>query len=137
MKTGRLDFIQVLLASLLLLISMGTAAQASTWQVTMGSDDLFHPDILTIAVGDSITWTNADEDNHTSTSGPPDCTPDGLWDSGDVVPGASFTLGFGTAGVFQYYCTHHCMFGMVGTITVEELTPDSQTTWGHIKAVYR
>jgi plastocyanin len=119
------------------LVLFSGLARATTWEVQMGTDDRFHPDALTIAVGDSVFWRNVDTDDHTSTSGTPDCTPDGLWDSGDVLPGQTWGLRFESLGTFQYLCLHHCPFGMVGTVTVQEETPADATSWADIKALFR
>ncbi len=137
MKIARLGFVHVFCLSLVLLVTVGSLAHGTTWQVTMGDDDRFHPDILTVAVGDSINWTNEDSDDHTSTSGPSDCTADGIWDSGDVGPGLSWARPFTVAGTFPYFCMHHCPFGMYATVIVENPTPTTQATWGQVKAVYR
>jgi plastocyanin len=111
-------------------------APAATWEVVMGSDDLFHPELLTIALGDSVYWTNEDLDNHTATSGS-SCTPDGRFDSGDVGPGQSWGYLFDEVGTFPYYCLYHCVMGMVGTITVQEGTATDERTWGSVKSLYR
>ena len=73
---------------------------------------LFSPAILTVAQGDTVTWTNDHTVNHTATS------DDGLeWDSGVLTPGQSFSYTFTTAGAFPYHCAIHP--SMTGTITVE------------------
>lgn len=66
---------------------------------------------LTIAVGDTIRWTNADSAPHTSTG------RNSEWDSGTMPQGSAFSETFNTAGSFEYYCTIHP--SMVGTITVQ------------------
>jgi plastocyanin len=66
---------------------------------------------LTIAVGDTIRWTNADSAPHTSTG------RNREWDSGTLSQGSAFSETFSTAGSFEYYCEIHP--SMVGTITVQ------------------
>ena len=60
--------------------------------------------------------------NHSSTSGTPG-VPNGLWDSGILSQGATFTHTFNTVGSFPYYCTPHgqCC-GMTGMVTVTNPT---------------
>jgi len=69
----------------------------------------FTPKEVTIKVGERVRWTNLESGpiRHTSTSGAPGAA-DGLWDSGTLSPGASFTTEpFEEPGEFVYYCIHH------------------------------
>lgn len=74
----------------------------------------FSPRNLTIAAGDTVTWTNSDAQAHTATA------DDDAWDSGTLTNGNSETLTFATAGTFPYHCTIHPE--MTGTITVQAAT---------------
>jgi plastocyanin len=67
---------------------------------------------LTIAAGTMVTWTNADSLPHTATS------TSGVWDSGTMQPGQSFTRTFNDAGTFPYFCAIHGAASMSGTIVV-------------------
>jgi uncharacterized protein (TIGR03118 family) len=81
----------------------------------------FQPANITIKVGDTVTWTNTGSFAHTSTSGTTTGGaphPDGLWDSGLLSTGRTFSHTFTKAGVFPYYCTPH-FTSMVGTVTVQ------------------
>ena len=62
----------------------------------------FVPSTITVAAGQSITWTNTDPVAHTSTSD--DRTS---WDSGDLGPHASFSTTFAQPGTYAYHCTIH------------------------------
>ncbi|MCL5095996.1 MAG: CHRD domain-containing protein [Candidatus Omnitrophica bacterium] len=79
----------------------------------------FQPANLTINMGDTVTWTNAGAFQHTSTSGNSPPASDGLWDSGIVQPGGTFSHTFTTAGTFPYFCAIHYFLGMTGVITVQ------------------
>jgi plastocyanin len=70
----------------------------------------YAPSPISIAAGDTITWTNNDREAHTSTG------DDGSWNSGTIAPGANFSRTFPSAGTFVYHCTIHP--NMVGTVTV-------------------
>ena len=72
----------------------------------------FSPPSLTVSVGDTVTWTNNDGIAHTSTSNT------GVWNSGSLSNGQSFSFVFGTVGSFPYHCTFHT--NMTGTITVTQ-----------------
>lgn len=63
----------------------------------------FAPQSLTVAQGDSITWTNQDEAPHTvtTTSGPRQIS------SPMLSKGQSFTFTFTVAGTYSYYCAVH------------------------------
>lgn len=78
-------------------------------------DFAFSPDTVRVNPGDSVTWTNNGTYTHTSTSGT-NGTWDSLWDSGDMVHGATFIHGFPIAGTFDYFCRHHS--SMKGAIVV-------------------
>ena len=60
----------------------------------------FTPTQLAIPVGTTITFTNKDNDNHTATSS-------GLFDSGTIKSGNSFTYTFTTKGTYNFYCNFH------------------------------
>jgi plastocyanin len=85
----------------------------------------FAPKVLTVTVGTTVLWTNIDSNiNHTTTSDTGDAD---AWDSGTMVPGATFTHTFDVAGTFLYHCTFHASFGMVGTIVVLAAPPATTT----------
>jgi plastocyanin len=73
--------------------------------------DAYSPSPIAIARGAAVTWTNNDTTVHDSTS------DNGVWSSGTLAPGASFTFTFSNTGTFTYHCTIHP--GMVGTVTVQ------------------
>ncbi len=75
----------------------------------------FLPNAQTINMGDTVVWKNDDNTSHTTTSGSPGA-PSGLWSSGLLAPGQSFSRVFNSAGSFSYYCEVHSF--MTGTITV-------------------
>jgi hypothetical protein len=64
-----------------------------------------------------VIWTNNSTMTHTTTSGV-NGVPDGLWDSGSMGNGATFTRGFPTTGSFPYYCQFHYPTGMLGVVMV-------------------
>jgi len=97
-------------------------AHGKIWNVNMTSSDTFSPSTLTIVTGDTVVWHNTDTDDHTSTSGGPGCTNDGIWNSGPVAAGGTFTRIFSSAGTFPFHCNFHCSMGMVGSITVNNST---------------
>ena len=93
-----------------------------TKTIVQVKNNVFSPKDLTVARGDTVVWFNAGSAGHTTTSGT-GCSPDGLWDSGSLGSGESFSVVFSDAGVAQtgtipYYCIPHCAVGMKGTVTV-------------------
>ncbi|MGD0615399.1 MAG: Ig-like domain-containing protein [Verrucomicrobiota bacterium] len=87
---------------------------------------VFTPSSMNIAQGDSVTWTNKDPlVTHSSASGTPPASPNGLW-NGTNHPGGTYTVDFtGFApGNYPYYCTFHGgpPLNMVGSITVTNAT---------------
>ena len=80
----------------------------------------FSPPNVTIHVGDAVRWTQSDSVSHTTTSGTTTGGvrhPDGLWNSGLMSRGQTFSHTFNSAGVFPYYCSPH-FTSMTGTVTV-------------------
>ena len=71
----------------------------------------------TIQVGDTLVWTQQDSTTHTITSGSPS-NPDGVWASGNLKNGQSFSRTFTQTGSFPYFCEIHP--SMIATITVVE-----------------
>jgi plastocyanin len=72
----------------------------------------FVPPELTVAAGDTVTWTNEDTVGH-------DVTGDSFssGDAGGLQNGDTFKFTFKKAGTFDYVCTVHP--GMEGSVTVE------------------
>lgn len=113
-------------------------AHATVFEVSI-ADFEFVPAAITVAVGDSIHWTNNGAAPHTVTSGA-DCTWDNDFDSGTLNPGQEFgyKVDEEDAGdTVDYFCRFHCAMGMVGSYTVQELNPVEPATWGKIKSLYR
>ncbi|MDP4115116.1 MAG: plastocyanin/azurin family copper-binding protein [Bacteroidota bacterium] len=77
----------------------------------------FSPSSKTITSGTTITWTNKDGYAHTVTSGVPG-TPDGVFDSGNMNAGGTYSFKFSKTGTYKYYCRIHGSM-MTGVITVQ------------------
>jgi len=82
------------------------------------TDECWFPSVLTVAVGETVTWSNDDTAAHTVTSGTAADGPDGAFDSSLFMAGASFEATFDEAGTFVYFCMVHPW--MVGTVIVGE-----------------
>jgi plastocyanin len=73
----------------------------------------FVQDEIEVSVGDTVEWVNGDGTRHTVTSGADD-EADGMFDSGDVEAGESFSFTFTEPGEFAYFCDiHPTMTGVV------------------------
>ncbi len=98
----------------LLLVAMpAIAAQIAVSMI----DFAFSPSSVSVNPGDEVVWTNNGYYPHTSTSGT-NGVPDGIWNSGDVSPGNTYTRMFSTSGTFPYFCMHHWGSGMTGEVIV-------------------
>jgi len=97
------------------------SSKAATVTVTVGNGGFFFfPSSVTIQPGDTVQWTWS-ASGHSSTSGTPGL-PNGLWDSGILNQGATFSHTFPSAGSFPYFCSPHgACCGMVGSVTVAEV----------------
>ena len=72
----------------------------------------FSPQILTIKIGDSVAWTNADSASHTVTS-----DSGSELDSNYLSNGEIYSHTFTQIGEFDYHCAPHPY--MKGTVIVE------------------
>ncbi|HZA47551.1 MAG TPA: plastocyanin/azurin family copper-binding protein [Nitrososphaera sp.] len=77
--------------------------------------DAYQPNPVQVSTGATVTWTNDDAQPHTATSGQ-NATPDGMFDSSIMAPGATFEHTFTEAGEYPYFCLLHP--NMVGTVSV-------------------
>jgi plastocyanin len=99
----------ILIAAILI---VPTIVQAAQFNISIPGFS-FSPDPITITRGDTVTWTNNHNlVSHTATS------DDGVWDSGTLTFGQTFTFVFDSAGTFGYHCDFHLI--MMGTITVNQ-----------------
>ena len=68
----------------------------------------FYPSEITINVGDTVTWTNLDDMQHTVTGD--------NFDSGTLNKGNQFKHTFTESGTYDYHCNFHG--GMKGKVIV-------------------
>jgi FtsP/CotA-like multicopper oxidase with cupredoxin domain len=73
----------------------------------------YSPDVIHVVIGvnNTVTWMNDDNSVHTVTS-----QTAGLFDSGNLNTGQSWTYTFKTPGTYQYHCIYHGW--MTGTVVV-------------------
>ena len=70
----------------------------------------YQPPTVTVVIGvnNTVTWVNDDQAIHTVTA------TDSSFDSGNILPGGTFTHTFTTPGTYDYLCIyHHWMQGRV------------------------
>jgi len=70
----------------------------------------FQPQNINVSAGTTVTWTNLDSTSHTVTS------DTGLFDSGSLSNGQTFSRTFNTAGNYDYHCSIHSF--MTGRVVV-------------------
>lgn len=88
-------------------------AQVSGASVSM-IDNSFSPASLTVTAGELVRWTNNGSLPHTATL-------NGVFDSGTLASGGTFSYRFATPGTFRYYCRLHgtaAGLGMAGVVEV-------------------
>jgi plastocyanin len=71
----------------------------------------YAPGTVTVNVGDSVTWTNADAQSHTASA------DDGSFDTSAIGTGDTGSVTFSSAGTFAYHCEFHP--NMTGTVVVQ------------------
>ncbi len=114
---GTLALVGVLVAAFVIPASArdrGVRPDANTARITVERvrivDFAFRARVLEISRGTRVRWTNRGSVPHTTTSNT------GIWDSGSIAPGGTFSRVFRNAGTFRYHCTIHT--GMKGKIVV-------------------
>ena len=122
----------VAVASLAMFSLMANAATVEVWQfdnffsnvkngVPEELEDLGKINETTIAVGDTVKWTNNGTTEHTTTNADDFAIgifAGDLWDSDNMAVGDSFSHTFDEAGVVNYFCKVHGEGDMEGTIIV-------------------
>src|SRR5215831_19164721 len=128
MKTFSFHAVAILVTIASLFVYTNSAS-AATINVTVGPNGelVFSPSSVTINPGDTVQWTWGSS-GHSSTSGIPGA-PNGIWNSGILNQGATFSHTFNSAGTFPYYCIPHgACCGMVGTVIVAAASPTPTPT---------
>lgn len=94
--------------SLLVVLACAGGATASCSEEPRGNhyrldmrDLMFQPHVLQVSPGDTVSWINHDIVSHTVTAS------DKRWDSGEVLPGATFTMSVGDSDITGYACSYH------------------------------
>jgi plastocyanin len=100
----------VLAAAVLAPLAAASPTRAAEHSIAV-TDGAFGPATLTIAVGDTVTWTNTDDSPHTVTA------EGGAFDSGNLNEGLFFSFTFTEPGTYTYVCSYHDE--MRATIVVE------------------
>jgi plastocyanin len=101
------------LAICVALMGCGSKHQPTTYQVEIRGMQ-YVPAELSVAVGDTIVWTNRDVLPHTVTSGIP---APATFDSKEIGATKQWTLTVTAAGEYSYACTYHPT--MHGTLRVQ------------------
>lgn len=124
---ARTRFISVLLATLLLLIGAvaNPGAEAADSTVVMHPGwEAFLPQVITIRVGERVTWVNDSrtDDAFVISSGPvtrqTTVGQDDLEMDAVLHPGTSYTHAFREPGTYYYFCAGHMQ--MWGAVIVKE-----------------
>ncbi|CAG0985301.1 partial plastocyanin, partial [Anaerolineae bacterium] len=89
----------------------------TTPSVVIMQNIMFLPNPVTIPRGTAVQWKNQDATAHTVTSGTPG-NISGLFRSGNLTTGQTFSFTFTTAGTFPYFCEIHGA-QMTGPIIVQ------------------
>jgi plastocyanin len=125
----RRAFAELLAGLSLCAFATAAAAEPKTVEVTMkqGAKSRFVPEVVNIAAGDTVNWTNPAFVTHSvtfdpamaATAGdlvlPPDVAP---FDSGAIEEDGTFSHTFTVKGTYKYICKFHEAMGMTGAVIV-------------------
>lgn len=103
-----------------LLVVTAVPAAGLTNEVKLDSY-AFDPPIRRLSPGESIRFRGHAPQAHTATSA------DGIWDSGPLTDGQTYTVTFVLPGEYRYFCRFHPS-QMTGTILVEGAPPTPSAT---------
>ncbi len=107
--------LRALVLAVVAVVSLAGAAGVGAAQASVEIAGFrFTPAALTVLVGDTVTWTNADPAPHTATA------DSGRFDSEILGNGQQYALAPSSPGVFTYHCEIHP--GMTGTLVVAAAT---------------
>jgi plastocyanin len=73
----------------------------------------FSPSRLEVPINSTVTWKDEDQGSHTVTGDA------GKFDSGVMLPNATYNYEFNTAGEYPYHCSNHA--GETGIIVVNAI----------------
>ncbi len=107
----------------------GTAQATATLAPQVVGVDIqsyaYSPITVTVRVGDTVRWTNLDNDQHTVTS------DIGLFDSGVLTLNQTWSHLFNTPGTYSYHCLVHGVF-MTGYVVVQGATGGCAITFSDV-----
>jgi plastocyanin len=92
----------------------GGNTQKATTQVAM-KGNCFTPTVVHVDVGDKVTWSNLDQENHIVLG------VGGSWGTPEIEPEGVAAMRFERPGVYPYWC--HIHLGMVGAVVVGDGLP--------------
>ncbi|HEV7773847.1 MAG TPA: plastocyanin/azurin family copper-binding protein [Conexibacter sp.] len=98
---------------LALLVAPASAGAGAATQAVDVQFDALSPSQLDLLPGESVTWSNVSPRVHTVTS------DSGLFDAGELGPGATFARAFDEPGAYAYHCTIHA--GMIGEVDIRRV----------------
>ncbi len=89
------------------------------------TNECYIPHEVTVNAGGKMVWTNDGTSATIITSGNPIDGPDGLFDSGLIDAGSSFSFEFEEHGEYQYFSMIHPW--MAGVVIVQEASSEEET----------
>jgi plastocyanin len=101
----------MVMAAISLVCAGASAASGAQGDRVLIKDFMFTPMALTTKVGGEVTWINQDDEPHTVVS------DTGLFRSGALDTGNSYTFKFDKPGTYHVFCSLHPQ--MTATIVVE------------------
>ena len=99
--------LMLIAAALVLALPASSSAATTSVKIVAGA---FQPATVTVGAGDAVEWTNTTAGNHQIVS------DDGIFASGTLTPGKSFSFTFKAAGKYPYHDGLHPL--LKGSVTV-------------------
>ena len=112
------------------LLCLAAPLRAATKTVEVGPNDMLifldeesGTNTTTITAGDTVKWVWMSSGHSTTRTDMPQA-----WDSGIQAAPFDFSQTFSNPGTYDYHCTPHQAFGMVGTVIVQPATGGPTST---------
>lgn len=115
-------FLILAVLGILGVVAVSGCTSMNTGNTVTIQNNTFNPTVLTVQAGTMVTWINKDSKTHHVVSN------SGLFDSGSLTTGMSYSYTFNKAGNYPYHDAAQTT--MKGTVVVTPATNNTTSTGG-------
>ncbi|MGQ0843406.1 MAG: cupredoxin domain-containing protein [Sporichthyaceae bacterium] len=104
-------------------LPVGTAVAAEKNEQMRFERGSVRPGMISMKAGDSVTWTNKDDEAHALVS---DADAPAAFKSPSIAPGSSFTFKVPKGGTYNFRCSMHGEVGMLMVSNADGSYPSAE-----------